>query len=245
MGKGSIILEFLLMLPVLLLLFGMTMLFYDDFHGQLHLQESNRILAWSVGDRYDANQEFDEKAVSAAKAQYERRNAWEKALDSSGDDFWTFGDKPDSWAVNIEERKTPAGTNAVYFGKTDWAMLTAGNMELRMTKVAPSYIGILAVSSAVQGMGEKVEDSIVAHANAFTHTKNALDAGGDDDFAPEAVVVRRMSNVHEDRYDSFTRKFVEIAVDDWPGFAERKTETEAIKLPEKQYKERVLGFYTQ
>lgn len=241
MRAGSIILEFLLMLPVLLLLFGMTMLFYDDFHGQLHLQESNRILAWSVGDRYDANRDLDEKAVAAAKEQYLRRNAWEKTLDSSGDDFWTFGDKPDSWAVNIEERKTPA-TNAVYFGKTDWAMLTAGNMELKMTKVAPSYIGILAVSSAVQGMDEKVEDSIVAHANTFTHTKNALDAGGGDDFAPEAVVVRRMNDAHADRDEEYRSRFVEIAVGDWTGFTQPKQEANGVVLPDSQHKRAFLKY---
>lgn len=242
MRGGSIILEFLLMLPVLLLLFGMTMLFYDDFHGQLHLQESNRLLAWAIGDRYAADVSQDEKVVAAAKEQYLRRNAWEKALDSSGDDFWTFGDKPDSWAVRIEQRNTPAGENRVFYGTNAWATLTAGNMELKMTKVAPSYIGILAVSSAVQGMGEKVEDSIVAHSSTFTHTKNALEAGENDDFAPEAVVVRRMNDAHTDRDEEYRKRFVEIAASDWTGFSKPKPETKGVDLPDSQHKRAFLQY---
>ena len=52
--KGSVMLEFILVLPIYLFLIGGTLLLLDIMLGKVYLQESNRNLAWIQDDRFDA-----------------------------------------------------------------------------------------------------------------------------------------------------------------------------------------------
>ncbi|MBQ9366908.1 MAG: hypothetical protein IJT83_03935, partial [Victivallales bacterium] len=61
-AKGSVMLEFILVLPLYLLLFGGTFLTFELTLARIYLQEANRNLAWLAEDRYCK----DEKAPLAA-----------------------------------------------------------------------------------------------------------------------------------------------------------------------------------
>ena len=217
--RGSVVLEFLLMLPVLLLLFGVTLLTYDTLSGKLRLQQANRLFAWTTGDRYAKDKKkFDRQVVTAAKKPFADRNAIENALDASAGDMWGYGKNERMWAVNIERKNTGSG---IFIGATPWALLAAGNMELEMKKVSGAYLGVLGVSSVVQANGEDVGKGIVASKFDLTHTL----AGGDTastDYSPESMVVRRFGNKHDYRIKHYRDRVWEIASEEWPRLAEEE-----------------------
>lgn len=223
---GSVILEFFLMLPPLLLLFGITLLLYDTFLGKLQLQQSNRLLAWVAADRYAEGDGFGDKLVKEAKAPFEYRNAWERALAGDAGDFWSFGSHSDYWAVNVERKQAGGKT---YIGATPWAMLAAGNMELKMEHVSAAYVGIAGVSSAVQDNGEDINTSFLTDSWTLTHTAppsgdDAESAAEGEDFSPEALVLRRAGAEHISRYENYRSKLWEIVGQDWPRLADSEPE---------------------
>lgn len=89
--KGSVMLEFCLVLPIYLLIFGGTFLIFDISMGKLHLQESNRNLAWLQDDRYNGSDNLINKELyKRATAFYDARNELEKKWEPM-QDFWSFG----------------------------------------------------------------------------------------------------------------------------------------------------------
>ena len=219
--RGSVVLEFVLMLPVLLLLFGVTLLTYDSLDGKLHLQQANRLLAWMTGDRYAKDRKkFDAQVVAAAKKPYADRNAIEKALDASAGDMWGYGKNERMWAVNMERKNTG---NGIFIGATEWTLLAAGNMELEMKKVSDAYLGILGVSSAVQANGEDVKKGITASKFDLTHTLTGSDTTSAD-YSPESMVIRRFGEEHVYRNKHYRDKVWAIASEEWPRFTKEEPE---------------------
>lgn len=217
--RGSVVLEFVLMLPVLLLLFGVTLLTYDTLYGKLHLQQANRLFAWATGDRYAKDRKkFDEQVVTTAKKPFADRNVIENAIDASAGNMWGYGKNVRLWAVNMERKNTESG---IFIGATPWALLAAGNMELEMKKVSSAYLGILGVSSAVQANGEDVMKGITASKFDLTHTLT----GGDTtsaDYSPESMVVRRFDDEHAYRNKHYRDKVWAIASEEWPRLAKEE-----------------------
>ena len=101
--QGSVILEFCLVLPIYLLLFGGTFLTFDITMGRLHLQEANRNLAWLQNDRYDTDSEekINHKLYKSAISYFESRNRLES----------TISDEPMWWYENSDAARDIAGKN--------------------------------------------------------------------------------------------------------------------------------------
>ena len=182
--RGSVLLEFCLMLPIWLLLFGGTFMLFDVTMARLHLQEANRNLAWLQDDRYDS-QGLINKAVYGSSVQYfEKRNALETGL--SGEPMWTFGDdyktysakqgdnqsgSPQFWGSSPDSVKENGvelslggsiadGLSSITGGLLDnklengYMGIHTGNMELKMAKVSAVYIGAVGLSSVLFPGGE-------------------------------------------------------------------------------------------
>ena len=100
---GSVMLEFCLVLPIYLLLFGGTFLTFDITMGRLHLQEANRNLAWLQNDRYDTDSEekINHELYKSAVSYFESRNRLEN----------TMSDEPMWWDENSEAARYIAEKN--------------------------------------------------------------------------------------------------------------------------------------
>ena len=248
MRRGSVILEFILMMPILLLLFGGTLLTFEIFVGKFRLQEANRNLAWLANDRYHSGDAAFERAVGNLSKDYFRdRNSREKNVDPGGGDLWSsFG----GGAYNIV-RKQFGGE--YYLGHTPWSSMMVGNMVVKMEKVSAAYMGAIAVSSVLQS-DEEVNDGKALHRAPYdiSHTPDP-GADGDmagDDFSPEAYVLRRYINDNgSDESNYRNLKYKEdvwrISLEAWP-----KMETTVMSAPPEgtatatEYK-RLLYDYTQ
>ena len=160
--KGSVMLEFCLVLPIYLLIFGGTFLIFDITMGKLHLAESNRNLAWICDDRYnDSKNLINKELYRRATAFYDNRNALEKQWEPA-ENFWSFSSQdPDKLAnseaddENFDRYKWADGIgkfkddSVSLDAKNDFLKLYSGNMGLRMDKVSAVYIGAVAVSSVI------------------------------------------------------------------------------------------------
>lgn len=244
MRRGSVILEFVLMMPVLLLLFGGTLLTYEIFVGKLRLQEANRNHAWLAGDRYGVSGDDINNLV---KSYFLDRNKRERAVDPSGGDFWTsFG----GGSHNVSRKQFGDGH---YVGETPWSRLVVGNMVVKMDKVSAAYIGAIAASSVLQGNGEDDNKALYRAKYDISYTPDPGDDGdlSGDSFSPESYVLRRFprNDKNEDeakyRHDRYVEDIWRISLEPWP-----KMETTDMVAPDdgtataEAYK-RTLYNYTQ
>ncbi len=99
--KGSVMLEFCLVLPIYLLLFGGTFLMFDITMGRLHLQEANRNLAWIQNDRYDSGTLINQELYKRSVDYFEARNRLENLMEYS-DPVWADPDKYIAERMNVE-----------------------------------------------------------------------------------------------------------------------------------------------
>ena len=198
--RGSVLMEFCLMLPIWLLIFGGTFMLFDVSMARLHLQEANRNLAWLQDDRYDSRGLIN-KAVYASSVQYfENRNALETGL--SGEPMWSFGDdyqtysskqgdsqsgSPQFWGSSPDSVKENGvelslngsianGLSALTGGllsdklENGYMGIHSGNMELKMTKVSAVYIGAVGLSS-VLFPGEAGDGTVPLYKSVLTFTR--------------------------------------------------------------------------
>jgi len=189
--RGAVALEFIMVLPIYMLLLGGTLLIFELIMGLVHLQEANRNLAWVAGDRHfsDINAAKDMLNQNVTKY-YSDRNIVEKSI-GNDDDYWTFGKTPDKWAVNVASKQTP---NGLFQAETEWSLLAAGNMELSMSRISSAYIGMLALSSV---MYNQDSDSEQLYQMKYDLTRTAvpdnfMSAAGEQ-FQPESYLYRRRS----------------------------------------------------
>lgn len=171
--KGSVMLEFCLVLPIYLLIFGGTFLIFDISMGKLHLQESNRNLAWLQDDRYnDSDKLINKELYTRVTAFYDARNELEKQWNAT-QTVWSFGSKEEIETENQEciaeyrwGHELPGGykgDNVELNVNRSWAntlgvsgvldneylALYSGNMFLQMDKISAVYIGAIGVSSVL------------------------------------------------------------------------------------------------
>ena len=197
--RGSVLMEFCLVLPIWLLIFGGTFMVFDVSMARLHLQEANRNLAWLQDDRYDSRGLIN-RAVYASSVQFfENRNALEKGL--SGEPMWSFGDdyknysakgdsksdSPKFWGGTTDSFKENgvelAVNNSVTEGlssitggllsdklENGYMDLRSGNMALEMTRVSAVYIGAIGLSS-VLFPGEEGDGAVPLYKSKLTFTR--------------------------------------------------------------------------
>ena len=217
MRRGSVILEFVLMMPVLLLLFGGTLLTFEILVGKMHLQEANRNIAWLAEDRY-GDSSFEQSVDKMAKSYFTDRNEREKAIDSAGGDLWgAFGG-----GAYVVERK--AYGPDYYNGVTPWAVMMTGNMVVKMKKVSAAYMGAIAVSSVLQGNGEDDSKALYRATYDISHTPDPGKSGdvSSDGFLPESYALHRYYNsdkggdVAQYRTESYRSDVWKISLEQWP-----------------------------
>lgn len=212
--RGSVLLEFCLVLPIWLLILGSTLLLFDVSMAKFHLQESNRNLAWIQNDRFDSANSINKELHRRVTLFYDTRNAFERSA-SGGEPMWGFGNgpsngsNPQNWAYAPTGRQyphldykgegvelSPNGNWANLGGILDnnWSTLCSGNMELRMEKISALYMGLIAVSSLMHSEGEEADTPLYDSAFTFTRAdpypsdpKNLENHNG------EMLVLRRMS----------------------------------------------------
>lgn len=177
--RGSVLMEFCLMLPIWLLIFGGTFMVFDVSMARLHLQEANRNLAWLQDDRYDSQGLINKAVYGSAVQFFEARNSLEEGM--SGEPMWSFGDDYQTYSSKKSDKKTDSpqfwgsapssfkengvelstsgsiaeGLSSLSGGllqdklENGYMDLRSGNMELKMTKVSAVYIGAVGLSSVL------------------------------------------------------------------------------------------------
>ncbi len=202
--RGAVALEFIMMLPVYMLLLGGTLLIFELIMGLVHLQEANRNLAWVAGDRHfsDISTAKDTLNQNITKY-YSSRNKVEKSF-GNDDDYWAFGKTPDKWAVNVASKQTP---NGLFQAETEWSLLAAGNMELSMSRISSAYIGLLALSSIMYDQDDDSEPLYQMKYNLTrTPVPDSFMSTEGEQFQPESYLYRRRdrsinwTNPQEDVY---------------------------------------------
>ena len=187
--QGSVIMEFLLMLPILLLLFGATMLWMDISLGKLYIQEANRNLAWLTEDRYDTGK-IKKALYDSVREPYELRNKVEKSFGGTGDMWKYAGGTTDTWGF-VESSCRNGEQRLKTSQKCDWHAMTSGNMNLKMAHLSGVYMGAVALGSVLQPDGETKH----FYEAAYDFTRSRTASGSNDvvalSFNPEAVVIHR------------------------------------------------------
>ena len=200
--RGSVLMEFCLMLPIWLVIFGGTFMVFDVSMARLHLQEANRNLAWLQDDRYDSEGLINKAVYGSSVLFFENRNALETGL--SGEPMWSFGDDYKTYSAKSGDKKSGspqfwgsapesfsgngvelAVNNSVTEGlssltggmlsdklENGYMNLRSGNMELEMKKVSAVYIGAVGLSS-VLFPGEAGDGTVPLYKSVLTFTRAA------------------------------------------------------------------------
>lgn len=198
--RGSVLLEFCLVLPIWLLIFGGTFMMFDVSMARLHLQEANRNLTWLQNDRYDSQGLINKAVYSSAVQYFENRNALERGL--SGEPMWSFGDAYKTYSSKQGGKKTDSPqfwgstTNSFKGNGVELAVnnslaeglstltggllsdklengymdLHSGNMALEMNKVSAVYIGAVGLSS-VLFPAEEGDGTVPLYKSTLTFTR--------------------------------------------------------------------------
>lgn len=239
---GSVALEFILMLPIYLLLIGGTMLVFELGMGKLHLQEANRNLAWAGGDRYFTDVSAASKKLNTfIQEYYVRRNMQEYAISGSRD-YWMFGDKSNFWAASVTSKKTGEG---VFYPDTEWGLMAAGNMELRMNRLSGAFLGMIAVSSVLHPVSaDDPPPKVYDKSFVLTRTVVPENEETEADFQPESYLYKRR-NSNAERSGSNIEKAYSVISESWPGLdAKGQISTPGTTADQALY-ERILSKWAQ
>jgi hypothetical protein len=187
--RGSIIMEFMLVMPILLLLFGATMLWMDISLGKMYIQEANRNLAWLTEDRYDDGK-IKAALYDSAREPYELRNKVEKSFGGTGDMWKYSGGTTNVWGRLISD--FASGKQKLDMGsKCKWNEMASGNMDLKMAHLSGVYMGAVALGSVLHPDGETKH----LYAEAYDFTRSRSGGGTNDAVALdknlESVVIHR------------------------------------------------------
>lgn len=257
--SGSVMLEFILVLPIYLLLIGGTMLTFELMMAKLHLQEANRNLAWVAGDRFfegSAMLEFKSRFHTLICQYFTERNSRENQIRENEVPLWSFGSRQDFWGVGILEKQTQKG---VFRGTTGWGTLVAGNMQLTMNRVSGAYVGPLGVSSVLYP-NRQTEEEKSKQGTAETHPAIDLynasydltrtqvpaseEAASETDFLPESYLFRRNRNrLRRDSEEQYLKRIFHIVTESWPSFSSSTAEsTTDMDLSTDRYFRRTYQF---
>lgn len=209
--QGAVMLEFIISLPIYLLVFGATMLLFELFVGKLHLQESNRNISWIANDRNSAGSQEDFNAL--VRTHFDNRNLLEQQI--SGEPLYSFGDDPEKWGILLTKKVMG---NDEFVGVTKWSEMTSGNMDLKMEKVSGLYVGAVGLVSVMYPPDQSAAGpDLYQRSFELTRTitpQNVTNGSLDPDYYPEAVLLRRVN--HETCREEIGRVF-EYMNEEWPG----------------------------
>ena len=142
--KGSVMLEFILVLPSYLFLIGGTLLLLDIMLGKVYLQESNRNLAWIQNDRFDAGGLINKELIRRAPIRFAIRNAYEYQMDEETP-MWSY-----THINGIQLSKFTSKAGGVEIPcRNPWYSFYTANMQLEMNRISGVYLGALAISSVM------------------------------------------------------------------------------------------------
>ena len=197
---GSVVLEFILVMPILLLLFGSTMLTFDLSMAKMRVQVGNRNIAWMTGDRYDSG--AGENAKKEALEPFEQRNKLESQFSGGTvSSFWAMGGSgKDIGSIDGVASLTADAKNS------KWGNLYSGNIELKMTQLSSVYLGAIALSSVLFPMDEKTH---------YYEAKYDL-TRGEGDSNPEAILYHRMATNDNRLTDSYSIESYKICLQPFP-----------------------------
>lgn len=151
--SGSVLMEFMLMMPILLLLFGATMLWMDISLGKMYIQEANRNLAWLTVDRYDDGK-IKTALYDSVREPYELRNKIEKGFGGTGEMWKYAGGTTDEWG-RVESRMESGSQRLMTDQECHWHAMSTGNMGLKMARLSGVYMGAVAIGSVLHPDEEK------------------------------------------------------------------------------------------
>lgn len=194
MRRGSILLEFMLMVPVLLVLFGATMLWMDISLGKMYIQEANRNLAWLTEDRYDDGK-ISAALYDSAREPYELRNKVEKSFGGTGEMWKYAGGSTGVWG-RVENRMENGSQRLMTDMECHWHAMSTGNMELKMAHLSGVYMGAIAIGSVLRPNDETKH--LYASAYDFTRWRSSSVSNGVSSASqirylanPESFVIHR------------------------------------------------------
>lgn len=252
--KGSVMLEFVLVIPIYMLLFGATLLMLELTLGRLHLQEANRNLAFLAFDRERnalGGSDFDDKLRIKVAEHFDFRNQLENAL-TKGEKkyFYDFSEDRDYWAVELWEKsladeKFESGTQGV---KWNWGMLKAGNMVVKVPGISGLYIGAIALSEV---MHSPADGDVSLYRASYDLTRTIVPKDNSAQtaaFVPESVVLTRIPDYETEfksRVSNYVKKVYEVSTQPWPMKTEGTTQsTDSFELDDSIHI-RLLYPYTQ
>ena len=206
--------EFILILPIYLLLIGGSMLIFEIHMARLHLQESNRNLSWTVGDRFFS---IDDKTrlLAELESYFTQRNKLDNVVAKNSIPLYGFGESSEElWGIGID-RKEISGQSP-FLGSTDWGTLAAGNMPVKMNRVSGAYIGPLGAGDTLYP-DEKLP--LAEHSFSLTRTKEIFYADDADNgnYMPEAYLYKRGKQRLNRGDNEYMKNLFGIALDKWPG----------------------------
>ena len=207
--RGSVMLEFVLVLPILLLMFGSTMLTYDLTMANMKLLVANRNLSWLKDDR-QAGDNIDQDLEKTCSEDFDARNKLEKAFSGgAGGDFWDMGSSGDNWGRDVGSISLDGV--AELDASNGWGSLFSGNMELKMTRLSGVYIGAIGLSSVLSPMDEKEH-----YYNAkYNMTRAVGDSDDPAEINPEALLYKRLDDDSR-MTDHYVLEAYKIALQSWP-----------------------------
>lgn len=214
MKRGSVLLEFMLMMPVLLVLFGATMLWMEISLGKMYIQEANRNLAWLSGDRYDDGR-IKNALYDSAREPYELRNNVEKNFGGTGD-MWKYASGSTSSWGRVERLFRNGGQRLKATENCKWNEMVSGNMNLRMAHLSGVYMGAVAIGSVLHPNGEWNH----LYAASYDFTRAGRTASTNDTATAavniEAIVIRRARANDQRENINSPNKLLPLLVQTWP-----------------------------
>lgn len=205
MRNGSVILEFMLMMPILLLLFGAAMLWMDLSLGKAHIQESNRNISWIGNDRYDDGA-IGSALDAEAKDFFDQRNRLERKFDGGANrkPFWQMDFVFTNDLASLKRGKA-LWTNDVWRldipDDYSWGGYYSGNLDVRMTRLSGAYLGAVAIGDVLYPNDAKNPfyraQYVLTRSRQTIPWTNAVVAAS---FNPESVMIHRRGDpdVRED-----------------------------------------------
>lgn len=164
--RGSVLMEFVLVAPLYLCLFGAMFLTGELLLSRSRLWNNDRFLAWLAQDRHEMisvtrRQAFHERLREEARKQF-------YLLTDGGEDGWSFDGGggligETAWVGHFPSATStaPPGTvTTTYITSNAWLALYQSQMQLQLTKIPGWIRGPLALVHIFGGEPSPFEDAV-------------------------------------------------------------------------------------
>lgn len=150
---GSVLMEFLIVAPLYLLLFGGLMLISEILFARMNLWNHDRMLAWIADDRRHTNTEVLDRVVDIIKTSFELpdihiNEAGETVIKTDHYDFENENINDDEWAA---ASKNDSQAQTQYIQSNYWCRMYNSQIPLKMNTIPASIRGPMAVVGIFSG----------------------------------------------------------------------------------------------